>query len=135
MVASIQVGRTDTGGLGVDIPGSAVDKLASQGSLASDPSDGLLVAVNGGSNTISVFHTFGPFLSRPRVVSSGGTTPVSVAVRGDLIYVLNAGGTGSDPGLLRRLADPDPGQQPVPRTDSRTDSGVPQHAGPDRVHP
>jgi len=75
-----EVGRTDTGGLGVAIPGAAVDKLASQGGLASDPSDGLLVGVNGGSNTISVFRTFGPYLSPPRVVSSGGSAPVSVAV-------------------------------------------------------
>ena len=66
------VGRTDTGGLGVDIPGAAVDKLASEGSLVADPAAGLLVGVNGGSNTISVFHAFGPFLSRPRVLPSGG---------------------------------------------------------------
>ena len=69
-----EVGRTDTGGLGVALPGAAVDKLASQGGLASDPSDGLLVGVNGGSNTLSVFRTFGPFVSRPRVISSGGGT-------------------------------------------------------------
>ncbi len=104
-----EVGRTATGGLGVDIPGSAVDKLASQGSLAADPADNLLVAVNGGSNTISVFHTFGPFLSSPRVVPAGGTTPVSVAVRGDLIYVLDAGGAGSIQGYYANSLAPVPG--------------------------
>jgi hypothetical protein len=104
-----EVGRTDTDGLGVDIPGSAVDKLASQGSLASDPSQGLLVAVNGGSNTLSVFHTFGPILGRPRVMSSGGTTPVSVAVRGDLLYVLDAGGAGSIQGYYADSLVPVPG--------------------------
>jgi hypothetical protein len=103
------VGRTDTGGLGVDIPGAAVDKLASEGSLVADPAAGLLVGVNGGSNTISVFHAFGPFLSRPRVLPSGGTTPVSVAVRGDLIYVLNAGGTGSIQGYYADSLTPVPG--------------------------
>jgi hypothetical protein len=103
------VGRAGTGGLGGDIPGSAVDKLASQGSLAFDADDGLLVGVNGGSNTVSVFHAFGPFLSGPRVVSSGGTTPVSVAVRGDLIYVLNAGGTGSIQGYYADSLRPVPG--------------------------
>jgi len=76
-----EVGRTATGGLGVAIPGAAVDKLASESGLASDPADGLLVGVNGGSNTVSVFHAFGPFVSRPHVVASGGTIPVSVAVR------------------------------------------------------
>ena len=104
-----EVGRTGTGGLGVDIPGSAVDKLASQGSLTSDPDEGLLAAVNGGSNTISVFHTFGPFLGRPRVLPSGGTTPVSVAVHGDLLYVLDAGGTGSIQGYFTHSLTPIPG--------------------------
>jgi len=107
--ALVQVGRTNTGGTGVALPGAAVDQLASQGGLASDPSDGLLVAVNGGSGTISVFHTFGAWVSAPRVVSSGGTTPVSVAVRGDVIYVLNAGGTGSIQGLYAHSLAPIPG--------------------------
>jgi hypothetical protein len=104
-----EVGRTDTGGLGVAIPGAAVDKLASEGGLVSDPADGLLVGVNGGSNTISVFHAFGPYVSRPRVVASGGATPESVAVRGDLIYVLNAGGTGSIQGFYADSLTPIPG--------------------------
>ncbi len=104
-----EVARTDTGGLGVDIQGSVVDKLASQGSLVTDPTDGLLVGVNGGSNTISVFHAFGPYLSSPRVVSSGGTTPVSVAARGDLIYVLDAGGAGSIQGYYANTLTPVPG--------------------------
>jgi hypothetical protein len=104
-----EVGRTDTGGLGVAIPGAVVDKLASQGGLVSDPTDGLLVGVNGGSDTISVFHTFGAWVSNPRVVPSGGTTPVSVAVRGDVIYVLNGGGTGSVQGYYARSLTPIPG--------------------------
>jgi len=104
-----QVGRTDTGGLGVAVPGAVVDKLASQSGLAADPSDGLLVGVNGGSGTISVFHTFGPFVGRPHVVSSGGATPVSVAVRGDLIYVLDAGGAGSIQGYYADSLRPVPG--------------------------
>jgi len=104
-----EVGRTDTGGLGVAIPGAAVDKLASQGGLASDPSEGLLVGVNGGSNTISVFRAFGAWVSGPRVVPSGGTTPVGVAVRGDVIYVLNGGGTGSVQGYYARSLTPIPG--------------------------
>ena len=129
-----QVGRTDTGGTGVAIPDAAVDKLASQGGLASAPEEGLLVAVNGGSNTISVFHAVGPFVSHPRVVSSGGATPVSVAVRGDLIYVLNSGGTGSIQGFYAHSLAPIPGKPPESRTDRRADPALPQHAGPDRLH-
>jgi len=102
-------GRVDTGGLGVSVPGAVVDKLASQGGLASDPSDGLLVGVNGGSDTISVFHAFGPYVSAPRVVASGGSTPVSVAVRGGLVYVLNAGGAGSIQGYYAHSLTPIPG--------------------------
>jgi DNA-binding beta-propeller fold protein YncE len=104
-----QVSRYDTGGLGTSIGGAVVDKLASQGGLTYDATAGLLVGVNGGSNTISEFHTFGPFLGFRRVVPSGGTTPVSVAVRGDLIYVLNAGGTGEVQGFYANTLTPIPG--------------------------
>ena len=104
-----QVQRVDTGGLGVAIAGAAVDKLASQGGLAADPRDGLLVGVNGGSDSISVFHTFGAYLGSPRVISSGGSTPVSVAVRGDVVYVLNSGGAGSIQGYYADSLRPIPG--------------------------
>jgi len=85
----------DTGGLGGALNGSVVDHLGSQGSLASDPANGLLYAVNAGSNTISVFAVSGDQLSRRQVVSSGGTFPVSITVHGDLVYVLNAENGGS----------------------------------------
>ncbi len=104
-----EVGRFNTGGDGVAISGAVVDLLASQGSLALNQADGQLVAVNGGSNTISVFQSFGPFLGFRRVVPSGGTTPVSVAVRGGLIYVLNAGGTGEVQGYYASTLTPIPG--------------------------
>ena len=84
-----------TGGLGGILSGSTVDHLASQGSLSYDPWNSLLYAVNPGSNTVSVFAVRGDRLALRQVVSSGGTFPVSVAARGDLVYVLNAlnGGT------------------------------------------
>src|ERR1700738_820679 len=44
----------DTGGLGGQLKGSVVDHLASQGSLAYDHRHRLLLAVNAGSNTVSV---------------------------------------------------------------------------------
>ena len=75
--------------------GSVVDHLASQGSLASDPTHALLYAVNAGSNTVSVFSVDGDQLSLRQVVDSGGTFPVSIAVHGDLVYVLNAEDGGS----------------------------------------
>jgi hypothetical protein len=84
-----------TDGLGGVLSGSAVDHLASQGSLKYDPEHGLLYAVNAGSNTLSVFSVQGDSLSLRQVVNSGGTFPVSVAVHGDLVYALNAENGGS----------------------------------------
>jgi DNA-binding beta-propeller fold protein YncE len=79
-----------TGGLGGVLTGSVVDHLASQGSLAYDPNQGLVIAVNAGSGTISVFAARGDDLSLRQVLPSGGAFPVSVAVDGSLVYVLNA---------------------------------------------
>jgi 6-phosphogluconolactonase (cycloisomerase 2 family) len=85
-----EAGAYQTGGLGGQLTGSVVDHLASQGSLALDRAAGLLVAVNAGSNTISVFGVRGDELRLQQVTGSGGTFPVSVAIHGDLAYVLNA---------------------------------------------
>ncbi|MGH2719530.1 MAG: lactonase family protein, partial [Actinomycetota bacterium] len=79
-----------TGGMGGVLNGSAVDHLASQGSLAYDGAGDLLLAVNAGSNTVSVFSVDGQHLHLRQVVDSGGTFPVSIAAEGDLVYVLNA---------------------------------------------
>jgi DNA-binding beta-propeller fold protein YncE len=69
-----------------------------RGSLSYDPRHGLLYAVNAGSDTISVFAVRGDRLALRQVLGSGGTFPVSVAVHGDLVYVLNALNGGSVPG-------------------------------------
>jgi 6-phosphogluconolactonase (cycloisomerase 2 family) len=83
-------GTYNTGGLGGQLTGSMVDHLASQGSLAYVPAAALLVGVNAGSNTVSVFAVRGDRLSLRQVIGSGGQFPVSVAVHRDLVYVLNA---------------------------------------------
>jgi 6-phosphogluconolactonase (cycloisomerase 2 family) len=83
-------GTYPTGGLGGQLGGSVVDHLASQGSLGYDPGPGLLIAVNAGSDTVSVFAASGDRLALRQVIGSGGVFPVSVAVRGSLVYVLNA---------------------------------------------
>jgi 6-phosphogluconolactonase (cycloisomerase 2 family) len=97
-------GTYPTGGLGGQLSGSVVDHLASQGSLNYDAAHGLLYAVNAGSNTVSVFAARGDRLALRQVIGSGGVFPVSVAVRGDLVYALNALGGGSVQGY-RVLAD------------------------------
>ena len=113
-----------TGGRGGILAGSVVDHTASQGSLAYDPAHALLYAVNAGSNTISVFSVRGDRLRRREVLGSGGTFPVSVAVHGDLVYVLNALEGGSVQGFKvlgsflaplpgsRRALGLDPGETP-----------------------
>jgi 6-phosphogluconolactonase (cycloisomerase 2 family) len=84
-----------TGGNGATADASPGDTLASQGGLAYSARHGLLVAVNAGSDTITTFTAQGDQLSNATTYPSGGDFPVSVAVRGDKLFVLNAGGAGS----------------------------------------
>jgi 6-phosphogluconolactonase (cycloisomerase 2 family) len=88
-------GQYSTGGLGGVLAGSQVDHLASQGSLAYVADAGALIAVNAGSDTVSVFGADGDRLQLRQVIGSGGAFPVSVATYGRLVYVLNALGGGS----------------------------------------
>ena len=89
-----------TGGLGGVLTGSVVDHLASQGSLAYDSRHALLYAVNAGSDSVSVFAVHGDQLRLRQVAPSGGTFPVSIAVHGDAVYVLNARDGGSVQGFV-----------------------------------
>jgi DNA-binding beta-propeller fold protein YncE len=83
-------GTYDTGGLGGQLTGSVVDHLASQGSLRYDAQQHLVIAVNAGSNSVTVFGAHGTRLHQRQIIGSGGQFPVSVAIRGNLVYVLNA---------------------------------------------
>jgi 6-phosphogluconolactonase len=88
------VGAYATGGSGAgkgpDEP--YADPLGSQGALALNPEGQLLFVVNAGSSEISSFRIQANELSLVDKVSSGGNFPVSLALYGDLLYVLNAGG-------------------------------------------
>ena len=88
-----------TGGAGGVLDGSVVDHLASQGSLQVD--HGLLYVVNAGSNSITTFAVHGTSLYWRHTIGSGGAFPVSIAVHGNVVYVLNARGGGSVQGFLR----------------------------------
>src|SRR5438067_2594533 len=83
-----------TGGKGSRTIGAPSDPLASQGSLVYDRARRLLFAVNAGSDTVSIFDVEGDRLALNQVVPSGGPFPVSIAVRGKLVYVLDAGLAG-----------------------------------------
>jgi 6-phosphogluconolactonase (cycloisomerase 2 family) len=84
-----------TGGIGGRQTGAGSDPLASQGSLLLIPEAGLLLAVNGGSDSISVFRVEGDRLHLSQVISSGGSFPTGFAVRDDLVYVQDGGGDGA----------------------------------------
>src|SRR6516164_8794677 len=89
--------------------------LASQGALQVSSNGRYLIAVDAGSNQISVLRI------RPDgslklvthgVVSSGGTRPDSIAVFGDLVYVANSGASSNYTGFRLRpngRLDPIPG--------------------------
>ena len=79
-----------TGGNGA---GTGADPLGSQGSLTLSDDRRLLFAVNAGSNSISAFAVSGDRLILLNTVPSGGAEPVSVTVRENLVYAVNAGGT------------------------------------------
>jgi len=96
-----QLGSYPTGGDGGATMGSVVDHLSSQGSLAFDRQAGLLYAVNAGSNTITVFRVLGDTLIRSQVIGSGGQFPVSIAVHGSQVFVLNAWGGASVAGFVQ----------------------------------
>src|ERR1041385_5704030 len=73
--------------------GSGVDPLGSQGALTLTSDHRLLLAVNAGSNDISIFGVKGDQLQFFQRISSYGTKPISISVHDELVYVLNVGGT------------------------------------------
>lgn len=89
------VNRYQTGGNGGTAAGATADPLASQDGLALANNGSDLIAVNAGSNTISVFAVNGPQLQLRQQIPSGGEFPDSIATSGNLVSVLNAGGAGS----------------------------------------
>ena len=75
--------------------------LGNQGAVIIDEDRGILLAVNPGSNSISSFKITanGNELSLKSTVPSGGMRPVSITVHDDIVYVLNAGGSGNISGF------------------------------------
>lgn len=82
-----------TGGLG---SGAG---LGSQGSVILTEDGHWLLAVNAGSNQISVFAVKSSGLELADVADSHGLMPVSLTSYDDLIYVLNEGGSGNVSGF------------------------------------
>ena len=86
-------GTYATGGLGL----GTADGLGSQGSVVLSPDSQWLFVCNAGSGEISVFETLPKGeLQLTDKVSSGGGQPLSLALNGSLLYVLNAAADGSN---------------------------------------
>ncbi|HET7441650.1 MAG TPA: beta-propeller fold lactonase family protein [Terriglobales bacterium] len=83
-----------TGGLGGTGNGvGPLDPLGSQDSLVLSGTGSLLLVVNAGSNQVSSLAAGAAGLHLLSTVTSGGSFPNSVALHGNLVYVLNAHGT------------------------------------------
>ena len=89
--------RFSTGGRG---SGGNHDPLESEGSLTLSQDRSLLFAVNAGSGDISVFRVFGSTLALSDKVLSEGSEPNAIAQHGNLVYVVNTGGSSSVAGFL-----------------------------------
>ena len=83
-------GSYPTGGNGFQNAGPP-DPLGSQGSLLLTKDGKWLLAVNGGSNTITVFLVNPGSLKMVVQVSSGGILPVSLTISTNEVFVLNDG--------------------------------------------
>src|SRR3989442_6932721 len=86
-------GRFATGGSGTG------GGLGNQGAVVLSDDRQLLFAVNAGSNQITSFEVPPHGLRRADLVASGGVEPVSLTVRGQLLYALNAGSQGNISGF------------------------------------
>lgn len=73
-----------TGGMG------SGDSLGSQGALVLSHDGRFLIAVDAGSNELSVFAVHGAQLELRRRVASGGVRPISVTEQCGLVYVVHA---------------------------------------------
>jgi len=90
---SIQkAGTFATGGRG---SGGVTDPLESQGALTLSQDRSLLFAVNAGSGELSVFRVHGSNLALVSRAATQGSEPNAVAQHGNLVYVLNVGGSSN----------------------------------------
>jgi 6-phosphogluconolactonase (cycloisomerase 2 family) len=120
-----------TGGLGAASAGAS--NLASEGSLTYDPAHHLLFAVNAGSDTISVLSVDGTNVRLDQVLASGAEFPNSIAVHGNLVYVVNAAGAGSVSGfyIFGQFVVPIPGSTRSLGLDNTNPPGI--HTSPGQV--
>lgn len=127
-----EAGAFPTGGLGTGAG------LGSQGAVVLHENGRWLFAVNAGSNEVSVFSVTPDGLQLKDTEPSGGELPISLTARENLLYVLNAGGSGNItgftialngelsplPGSTRSLSNGGAGAAPGPAQISFSPNGV-----------
>lgn len=86
-------GTVPTGGRGTG------GGLGNQGALTLAEEGRWLLAVNPGSDDLSLFRVHADRLELTDLVKSGGMLPISVTIHDDLVYVLNDGGTANVTGF------------------------------------
>lgn len=89
-----RAGTVPTGGAGIGA------NFGSNGALAFNEDGRWIFAVNAGSNSISIFQRSRTDLRLVGTIASGGTRPESIAVSGDLVYVLNDGAPANVTGFF-----------------------------------
>lgn len=123
------VSMVSTGGLGTG------GGLGNQGAVALSENGRHLYVVNAGSDEISIFRVTPFGLQHQGNVPSGGDQPISIALRGNLLYVLN---DGTDPNVSGFLVDWFGGLHPLPGSARSLSTAVPDAAqvgiSPDRRH-
>ena len=120
-------GSTQSVGCG---PGCPI--LDSQTAVVVSKNGKFVFAVNAGSDTVTSFRETKDGLVRVDQVSSGGDMPESLALHGDLLYVLNVatGGRGNIYGL--RIS-PDGGLSPIGSSRPLADPAPPDHSADPRA--
>ncbi|MEM9071171.1 MAG: hypothetical protein AAGE52_21855 [Myxococcota bacterium] len=107
----VQVGVFPTGGVGENIRNSGANPLASQDPLILSEDQRFLFAVNAGSETVTSFRVMDDAsLEQASVVGTSGASdaqnPVSLTIRGNILYVANSGAFFDDAGAeLTALPD------------------------------
>lgn len=112
--------RFATGGLGTG------GGLGNQEGIVATEDGRFLYLVNAGSHSISVFARRGTDLQLVETVGSGGVEPISLAMHGRLLYVLNDGGTANLTGFT---IEPNSGRlSPIPGSTRSLSVAVPNAA-------
>jgi len=119
-------GSIPTGGAGT----GTAQGLPSQGSVVLSHDGHWLFVCNAGSGEISVFHVSSHGLVLTDKVASGGKMPLSLALRRNVLYVLNAGGLAGDKDNITAFALTDGNLTPLPNS-TRALSG--DNTGPAQV--